>query len=409
MAADARLAIDGGAKTRTADWPAWPVFGEEEERALIKVLRSGQWWGVGGKHVPEFEQAFARYHDAAFGCCVTNGTAALEVALRTLGVGCGDEVIVPPYTFIATASSVLAVSAAPVFVDIEPDTLNIDPARIEAAITPRTKAIIPVHIAGRPADMDAVLAIARKHNLIVIEDAAQAHAASWNGKHVGAIGNAGTFSFQASKNINAGEGGIVLTNDEETADKLWSVANVGRTLKGKWYEHHVLGGNFRMTEWQGAILLCQLARLDEQTARRSENASYLSGKLRAIPGIRVMRDDPRVTVHAYHLYAFRYDAGAFGGHTREDFIKALNAEGIGCGAGYVPLYREIVFQRKTAGQGSWCQAGRKIEYAAFAEQCPVCEQVCQDAVWLFQSQLLGPRSDMDDIVAAIAKIRNAWG
>ena len=409
VSTDVRLAVDGGPKTREAGWPAWPVFDEQEERALLDVLHSGQWWGVGGSRVPRFEEAFARFQDARFGCCVTNGTAALEVALRALGIGCRDEVIVPPYTFIATASSVLAVSAAPVFVDIEPDTLNMDPARIEEAITARTKAIIPVHIAGRPADMNAILAIARKHNLVVIEDAAQAHGASYNGTHIGAIGDAGTFSFQASKNLNAGEGGIVLTNDPETADKLWSVANVGRTRTGKWYEHHVLGGNFRMTEWQAAILLCQLERVPAQTARRGENAAYLTQLLCDVPGIRLMRSDPRVTCHAHHLFAFRYDAAAFGGRTREQFLEALNAEGIGAGAGYVPLYREVVFQRKATGDGSWCQAGRQIDYAAFAERCPVCEEVCRDAVWLFQSQLLGPRSDMDDIASAIRKIQRAWG
>src|SRR5687767_12869889 len=241
----APLAIDGGPKTREKAWPKWPVWGDSEERAVLDVLRSGQWWSVGGRKVPEFEQAFARFHDAKHAIAVTNGTAAIEVCLRALGIGCRHEVIVPPYTFIATASSVLAVSATPVFVDIEPRTLNIDPALIESAITSRTKAIIAVHIAGCPADMDGVLEVARKHDLAVIEDACQAHAAEWKGRKVGALGHYGTFSFQASKNLNAGEGGLILTDDERLAESAWSVHNVGRTRGGAWYEHPVLGGNFR--------------------------------------------------------------------------------------------------------------------------------------------------------------------
>ncbi len=401
-----KLAIDSGAPLRTKPWPDWPVWDESEERALLEVLHSGQWWSVGGRKVPEFEEAFASFHDAKHAICVTNGTAAIEVALRALGIGCGDEAIVPPYTFIATASSVLAVSATPVFVDIEPHSLNIDPTKIEAAITPRTKAIIPVHIAGGPADMDGILEVARKHNLFVIEDAAQAHAAEWNGRKVGALGDCGTFSFQASKNLNAGEGGILIANDDEIADKIWSVHNVGRTKSGKWYEHHVLGGNFRMTEWQAAILLSQLKRLPEQTRRRTENADYLTSRLQQSPGIVTLRKDPRITCHANHIFAFRYDSAQFGGHSRDRFVEALNAEGVPCSAGYVPLYREQVFQRKMAATGSWCRSGRQIDCAASV--CPVCEQICEDTVWLGQNVLLAGQADMDEIADAIEKIRQAW-
>jgi dTDP-4-amino-4,6-dideoxygalactose transaminase len=400
------LALDGGSKVRNRPWPRWPVWDEHEEQAVLDVLRSGRWWSVEGDRVHTFEREFARFVQAAHAVCVTNGTAALEVCLRALGIVCGDEVIVPPYTFIATASSVLSVSATPVFVDIEAESLNINPSRIEEAITPRTKAIIPVHIAGRPADMDGVLAIARKHGLYVIEDAAQAHAAEWKGRRVGAIGDLGTFSFQASKNLNAGEGGIIVSNDADLADRAWSVHNVGRTRSGKWYEHHVVGGNFRMTEWQAAILLAQMTRLPSQTETRTRNAEYLTELLSRIDGITTLPADPRVTRHAYHLYVFRYDPKHFGGRSREEFLQALVAEGIPASAGYVPLYKEIVFQRKTAGVGRWCQASRTIDYAAVS--CPVCEAVCQDAVWLFQSMLLGERSDMEDIAEAVAKIQRAW-
>src|SRR5579871_1174348 len=201
------LALEGGAPVRDTQirpWPTWPIYNTTEERALLDVLHSGRWWYVEGDQGVAVEAEFAAFQDARFGVACTNGTPALEIALRALGIGCGDEVIVPPYTFVATAGAVLTVSATPVFVDIEGDTLNIDPAQIEAAITPRTRAIIPAYIAGRPADMDAILEIARRHNLRVIEDAAQAHGAEWRGKHVGALGDLGTFSFQASKNLNSG-------------------------------------------------------------------------------------------------------------------------------------------------------------------------------------------------------------
>jgi dTDP-4-amino-4,6-dideoxygalactose transaminase len=400
------LAIDGGTPVRSRPWPRWPIFDETEEQAILEVVRSGKWWSVEGTKVREFEEAFARFQDAQFAVCVTNGTAALEVALRAAHIGCGDEVIVPPYTFIATATAVLAVGATPVFVDVEEESLNIDPTKIEEAITPRTRAIIPVHIAGCPADMDGVLEVARKHNLLVIEDAAQAHAAEWKGTKVGAIGDMGCFSFQASKNLNAGEGGAVLTNNPHWADQVWSVHNVGRVRGGRWYEHHVLGSNFRMTEFQAAILLAQLKRLPEQTERRTQNAHRLTEMLSQIPGIRPPRPDPRVTRHAYHLYIFRYDKNHFGGRPREDFLKALNAEGIPCSAGYVPLYKERVFLNRPISK-DLCQLSTLKDYSKV--QCPVCERACyEEAVWLYQNMLLGDERDIEDIATAVAKVQRAF-
>ncbi len=404
-----RLAIDGGVPVRdrhSCPWPSWPVYDETEERALLEVLRSGKWWYVEGDQGVSFEQEFATFQNARYGVVCTNGTAALEIALRALEIGCGDEVIVPPYTFVATASSVLAVSATPVFVDIDGDTLNIDAAQIETAITPRTRAVIPVHIAGRPADMDAVLEVARRHNLAVIEDAAQAHGAAWRGTRVGALGDLGTFSFQASKNLNGGEGGILLSNDARLADAAWSVINVGRVRDGRWYEHHVLGSNYRMTEFQAAILRAQMRRLPEQMARRSENARYLHSLLQQIDGIRLPRADPRITTHAYHIFTFRYEPASFADQPLANFIKSLNAEGIPCASGYVPLYQEALFARISARQGSVCQAGRHIDYPNL--RLPVCEQVCADCVWMGQNLLLGTSSDMDDIATAIAKLQRAF-
>jgi dTDP-4-amino-4,6-dideoxygalactose transaminase len=396
-----RLAIEGGAKAHNGPWPKWPIWDETEEKALLDVLRSGNWWDPGGPVTTGFAEAFAAYQDARFGVCVTNGTAALEICLRALEIGQGDEVIVPPYTFVATASSVLSVSARPVFVDIEPHSLNMDPSLIEAAITPRTKAIIAVHIAGCPADLDGILEIARKHNLYVIEDAAQAHGAEWKGRKVGAIGHLGTFSFQGSKNLNAGEGGIIVSNDEDLADRCWSVMNVGRVRSGRWYEHPVLGSNFRITVWQAAILTAQFQRLPEQTALRNRNATYLTSLLGAIHGIITLPPDPRVTASACHLYPFRYDSSRFGGHTLEEFIRALNAEGIPCSTGYVPLYKERLFHGKMAGVD-----GPVLDYSQV--HCPVCEQVCKDTIWIPQVALLAEQKDMEDIATAIRKIQCAW-
>lgn len=410
MAAGRRdtLAVNGGVPTRTRPWPSWPVFGEEEERELLDTLRSGTWWRVDGTRVAEFEAAFARFHDSTYGCCVTSGTAALEVSLRALGIGIGDEVILPPYTFIATASSVLAVGATPVFVDVEDGSLNIAPEQIAKAVTPRTRAVIPVHISGRPADMDRILEIARQHELVVIEDAAQAHAAEWQGRKVGSLGDAGTFSFQASKNLNAGEGGIVLTHDAQLADRVWAATHVGNGRNGGWYEHPVLGGNHRMTEWQAAILLAQIARLPEQTERRTRNAEHLTRKLAEVPGIRLLVADPRITRNAYHLFIFRYDPAAFGGRPRSELLRALQAEGVPCSGGYSPLYQAPLFEHISARKGAWRNIGGLPDYAAFADRCPICEKVCTDAVWLFQTMLLGDTSDMDDIAEALARIQHAW-
>ncbi len=399
------LAINGGAKVRTKGWPSWPVFDEDDVGAVAEVVRSGNWGCLTGNKVAEFEKKFAAFQDAKYGVCVTNGTAALEVALRAVGVKPGDEVIVPPYTFIATASAALQINAIPVFVDIDPETYNLDPEKIEAAISEKTKAIIAVHIGGGPADMDGILAVARKHSLKVIEDAAQAHGAAWNGRRVGAIGDAGTFSFQASKNLTAGEGGIVVTNDPEVYSIAWSLHNCGRVPEGKWYEHRILGWNMRMTEFQAAVLLSQMKRLEEQMKVREENALYLDSKLSQIEGIRPLKRDPRVTTHAYHLYIFRYNSAEFNGVPRSKFLQALNAEGIPCSAGYVPLYKEQLFYVEPNGCPIGCAFyGREMDYSKVC--CPVAEHACaNEAVWLSQNMLLGTKQDMDDIVSAIQKIK----
>jgi dTDP-4-amino-4,6-dideoxygalactose transaminase len=396
------LALNGGTPVRDTakrPWPKWPVWDEQDLNALREVLESGT-WGCAGKatHVPAFAEEFARFQDARFGVTNTNGTVALEIALRALGLQLGDEVIVPPYTFVATATAVILAGGVPVFADIDPGNYNLDPAAAEAAITSRTRGIIAVHIAGCPADLDALSELARKRGLFLLEDCAQAHAAEWRGRKVGAIGDAGTFSFQSSKNLCAGEGGIVVTNDEGLYQRCWSITNVGRVPQGAFYEHPILGANFRMTEFQASLLRSQMARLPEQTARRWQNAQYLNAELAKVRGIRPMALDPRVTMHAYHLYVFRFDGAQFGGMSRAEFLRALSAEGIPCSAGYVPLYGNSLFRNPDNFPG------RQVDYSRV--HCPVAERVCADeAIWLTQNLLLGTREDMDDIVEAVAKVR----
>jgi len=399
-----KLAINGGPKVREGSWPSWPIWDDSDCQAVVDVVRSGQWWSVGGTKVKEFEETFAKYQDAAHGICVPNGTIALIVALQAAGIKAGDEVIVSPYTFIASASSIVQANAIPIFADIDPETMNISPAAVEAAITDKTAAIMAVHIAGMPADMDAIMEIARKYNLKVIEDAAQAHGARWRGKGVGSIGDAGTFSFQASKNLTSGEGGIITTCDQQIGDMAWSIHNVGRVKGGEWYEHPVMGCNYRMTEFQAAILLNQLKKLDAETARRNENGLYLAERLSKIDGIKPQKRDDRVTTHAYHLFITRYLAEEKTGVPRDVFMKAMAAEGIPLSVGYLPLYRSGMFELDQNSCPLGCGFyGKTVDYADL--RLPNCEKLCDsEAMWLTQAVFLGSRKDMDDIADAFEKV-----
>ncbi len=398
------LAVDGGQPLRSSPYPSWPQWGAEEESALLDALRSGAWWAPEGSHVKRFEQEFAAYHDARHGVAVVNGSAALEVCFLAAGLGWGDEVITTPYTFIATANSALLVGAIPRFVDVLPDTWNMDPAQIEEAITPRTRAIVPVHIGGEPADMDAIMDIARRYGLVVIEDACQAHGATWHGRKVGAIGDVGCFSFQASKNITAGEGGLIVTNDDGWAERCWSVSNVGRKRQGEWYQHITLASNYRLAEWAGAVLRCQLGRLEEQAERRAANAAYLADALQEVPGLLPLVGDPRVTRNAWHLFKLWYDPARFGDRPAKEFAAAMRAEGIPLTAGYgEPLcVSEVV-----VGRTRYIRDRLGLPQEAPAA-CPVAAEACERGLWVRQSALLADRADMDDVVKAALKIQTAW-
>ena len=384
-----KLAVDGGTPVRTKGWPQWPQWDERERQQVLEVLESGEWGGFNDK-VREFEAAFGRRHQAKHCLAAVNGTLTLEAALRALGVGPGDEVIVPPYTFIATANAVRLTGATPVFVDIEADTYNLDVARMAEAISSKTKAVIPVHFAGLAVDMDALLPLAQQHGLGVVEDAAHAHGSSWRGQPLGTLGHIGSFSLQQSKNLTAGEGGILLTNHDDLAAKLWSYINQGRSPTGAWYEHGQMGSNLRMTGWQAAMLLAQMERFEAQLARRQQNARQLNAILEEIDGLQPMRWDVRADAHAFHLYMFRYDAAGFRGVSRNRFIEALRAEGVPCSTGY--------------GQPLYQQPPLHAPYSRILP-CPVAEQACQEVIWISQSVLLAEPGEMDEIAQAIVKVR----
>lgn len=409
-----KLAINGGRKLRTKEFLKWPAYDENEERLILEVLRSGNWWRGPEQNIPEskvrqFEIKFAQYHDARYGVAVTNGTAALEIALKAGGVGAGDEVIVPAYTFIATATAVLTVNAVPIFVDLDPETYCIDPAKVKAAITKRTRAIIPVHFAGNISDMDKIMDIAGENNLLVIEDCAQAHGSKWKAKGVGSIGDMGAFSFQQSKTMTAGEGGIIITNSEDLSKKCYSYHHIGRIEGKPFYEHHRLAGNERMTEWQAAILLAQLERLGEQTKTRYHNARYLTKLLSPIPGIGVLKENAGVTIRGYLIYIFRYFKREFQGLSPQRFMEALNAEGIPCSSGYpLPLYSNPLFREGRFSFGGSSLNGKhpagKIDYARV--YCPETERaIYEEQIWIGQQVLLGTKPDMQTIAEAIVKIR----
>jgi dTDP-4-amino-4,6-dideoxygalactose transaminase len=399
------LAIKGGIPLRSEPFPRWPVWDESDESKLLEVLRSGA-WGISDdpdSPVHQIEREFSRVHEAKFGQTVFNGTVALQTALMAIGIEYGDEVIVPPYTFLATASACLMAGALPVFVDVDAGTYNLDPLKIEAAITPRTRAIIPVHIGGCPADLDSILEIARRHQLVVIEDACQAHGAALNGRRVGAIADLGCFSFQSSKNLNAGEGGMILTDNQELADRCWSVHNCGRVREGAWYQHEVLGGNFRMTQWQAGLLVAQLRNFEEHARQREENGLYLSERLAEIGGFEPQRRDAKVTQHGYHLFIARYDRKAFHDVPRAAFLTALQAEGIPCSPGYTPLYQMNAIR-------NGIQRLKRFTGGSSADEmlpnCPVTERACaEEGVWFFQTMLLGTKKDMDDIANAVFKVK----
>ena len=402
------LALFGGSKAKRKPFPVWPQYDDNERRALQEVLESRVWWRTPGTKTLEFEQAFAKYHGAKHGIAVTNGTAALEVTMAALGINHGDEVIVPNFTFIATASAVLFANALPVLVDVDPLSHNLDPALTEAAITPRTKAIIAVHMGGHPADLDRLQDIAKRHGIALVEDSAHAHGSEWRGRKIGTFGTAATFSFQASKLMTAGEGGMIISNDDAFERQARSVHDCGR-MPGEWfYSHFIYGSNYRLSEWQGAVLNVQLGRLEPQTLHRHRNGRLLDKLFSDIPGITAQICDPRCTRNGHYAYIFHVNAKEFAGISTENFIAALNAEGIPTQASYPPLHELDCFRN---GDYRRCLSGpQATEPHAFLKQSfPNTQRAAWETVWIPQFALLGDEEDMSEIANAIRKIQKNAG
>jgi dTDP-4-amino-4,6-dideoxygalactose transaminase len=381
------------------------VVKQNDEAAWMEVLRSGKWYRGSGKAVDAFEAKFAAALGAPHCLAVANGTSALLTALHGLDVQAGDEVIVPPYTFIATVNAVLAKSALPVFVDTDARTFQMDASKIEAAITDRTVAVIPVHIAGAPPDLDKVMEVGKRRKVKVLEDAAQAHLGEWRGRKLGTLADAGTFSFQASKNLNSGEGGAVVSADEAFIERCYAYHTNSSPRKGS-QAAPAQGVNLRLTEFQATLLMTQMERLEAQAKTRDGNAAYLTRLLLEIPGITPASLEAGCTRSAWHLYMFRYDAARFGGLPRERFLKALTAEGVPCSSGYGPLNKQAFLENVLRGRGyQRLFPAERLRQWRERNECPVNDKLCGEAVWFTQTMLLGGRQDMDQIAAAISKIK----
>lgn len=397
-----KLALRGGAPVRAKPFTAWPIYDEREARALQTVLESRNWGGYPcpNDFAREFGRKFAEAHDARYGVAVANGTVSLELALQAAGVGFGDEVIVPAYTWEGTAAAVLFAGAAPIFVDVDPDTYCLNAELIETAITPRTRAVIPVHLGFRFADMDAIMEIAARHNLFVLEDCAHAHGGKWRSKGAGSIGHAGSFSFQTSKLMTAGEGGAVITSDIDFADQVIRLANCGRPPRKETRSEPALGHNYRMTEFQAAILLAQLERLEEQTELRERNVARLEEGLKQIGGLSLLPRDARITRQASYHYVFKFNSEGFAGVHRDAFVAALNAEGVPSdGRFYEAVYKSSLFEFADEKYPAWARSKREFH-------CPVAERAgYEESVWLPHQIFLGSEKDVDDALAAIQKIK----
>ncbi len=403
----AKLALFGGKpiRAKSAKWPQWPMHSEKDVKRVVDITKSNR-WSFDGPYEWKFAEAFAKYQGAKFGLCCANGTVAIQLALEALGIGAYDEVIVPGMTWQATAAACLDVNAIPILTDVEPDTWCLDAKKAEAAITKKTRAIIVVHLYGSMGNLTALKSLCKKHNLYLIEDCAHQHGAFWKGKGVGSIGDMGCFSFQESKVLSSGEGGFNTCQTKLHFERLYSLRNCGRGWKDD-MTNAVQSGNFRLTEWQAAILQGGLERLPAQVKHRDENAQYLNSLLEQIPGVMPMRRRKEITVASYFNFAFRLDVTKLGGLTNDNFCRALNAE-LGIPEGFEPpyeplnncgLYKPHTKVRHNLGKEYW----NAINPKRF--DLPVCTDANKrSGVTVHHMGLMGPKKDMDDIAKAVEKV-----
>lgn len=402
-------AILGGPKAHPGNFSSWPVFGVTEEKGLSDILKSKAWGRLNGSATAQFETAYSRLTGAGYSLAVSSGTSALTTILGTLGVGPGDEVIIPVYTFVATYNVVVLNYALPVFVDTDIESFQMDAGKVQAAITPETRAIMPVHIGGSPVNVDAFLDIGKQNNIPIIEDACQAHLAEWKQTKVGNFGLAGAFSFQSSKNLNCAEGGAITTNNESFIKACYSFHNQGQGGRTTAYTpgSGTRGTNLRITEFQASLLLSQMTRVEEQSKRRWANAQYLTQLLDQIPGITPARLYPGTTRSAYHLYMFRYNKEHFAGLSRAKFLEALTAEGIPNAVGYGQMNKDTYVTGLARNKYYLKIYGEKLmEDWLERNQCPQNDRLtAEQSVWFFQNMLLGSRTDMEQIANGIRKIQ----
>lgn len=390
------LAIDGGTPVRTGPFPDWPQYDDAERAGLIRALDQGQWWRVGGSEVSQFEAEFAAYHAAPAGIAVTNGTHALELALELIGLRPGDEVLVPAFTFIATSNAVQRLGGVPVPVDVDEETYCIDPDVLEALRSPLTRAVIPVHMAGHVADMDAIAAWAAEHDIAVIQDAAHAHGATWRGRRIGELGSIATFSFQNGKLMTAGEGGAVLLPDEALYGEAFIRHSCGRPVGDRHYLHATPSSNFRMSEFGGAVLRAQLERLADQNQLREAQWKVLAGSLAGVDGVKPQGRDPRCELHPHYMAMFTLDPEVFPGISRDAFVDALCAEGIPAAVNYPPVYRTKAFWAGTTGSLPPAET--------IAQRCGRSEFLGAHGVWLHHRVLLGGDAETTDVTTAVSKV-----
>ena len=395
------LAIFGGEPVNTEPWPKWPNAGERERELVEEVLSSDLWGGTGfGPKITELNDRFAGYCGVKYGVSVCNGTVSMELTLAAWGIGHGDEVIVPAATFGATPIAVHRAGATVVYVDIDPKTLNLDPEKTSAAISDKTRAIIPVHIGGHPVDMDPIMEITSDRGIKVLEDAAQSHGAIYKRRKVGSLGDAASFSFQQSKNMQSGEGGIVVSNDKELIDIInYSLSKFGRGIRNQYFAHihHRLASNASYTEIQAAIALAQLERLEEQTELRAKNAKRLYAAMEEIKGIEPLTWQPYCDRHGHHLVIARFVNENFEGIGRSQFLAALSEEGIPCSSFYpMPLWKQPMYKND-----------RSLKYRETS--CPVTEAACREIIFFEQALFLAEPERVDLIGEAMKKVREHAG
>lgn len=394
------LAFYTGKQAKTKPFHKWPYADQTEIDLLNEVVTSGKWWRMTGDKVTKFEKEFALAHQVDYCLGVTNGTHAIELALTALGIEKGDEVIVPAVTFISTATAVIYCNATPVLVDIDSDTFCMIPEEFEKAITPKTKAVIPVHMAGHACDMEKICEIAAKHNIKVIEDAAHGHGGECNNKRIGSFGDMAIFSFQNGKIMTCGEGGALITNNRELYEKAYLIHGVGRPKDDVVYEHTLLGSNYRMSEFQAAILLAQLERLEKMNNIRIQNAELLDHLLEDVKGIIPQKQQVYATRMTHYMYMFYYDSGCFNGLSRGRFVEYLKAEGIPAFISF-PVLSDTTFFKENSFVGRINDYDKEREGALSNAH-----KVADNVVWLPHFTLLGDEVDIKEIAIAIQKIQD---